>query len=141
MRMKRNEPIETIMSPDVITVNVTQKLSEVRRLMSEQGIHHVPVVSGRKLVGMLSATDMVRLSYSAYGVDERTVDAMLDHEFSIEKVMQTDLLTIKTSEPIREAARILRTGQLHSLPVVDEANDLAGIVTSTDLIRYLYDQY
>lgn len=139
--MKRNEPIKTIMSPDVTTVNVTHKLSEVRRLMAEQGIHHVPVVSGRKLVGMLSATDMVRLSYSAYGTDERAVDAMLDHEFSIEKVMQTDLVTIKTSEPIREAARILRTGQFHSLPVVDEEQTLAGIVTSTDLIRYLYDQY
>jgi len=139
--MKRNEPIKTIMSPDVTTVNVTHKLSEVRRLMSEQGIHHVPVVSGRKLVGMLSATDMVRLSYSAYGTDERAVDAMLDHEFSVEKVMQTDLVTIKTSESVREAARILRAGQFHSLPVVDEEHALAGIVTSTDLIRYLYDQY
>lgn len=139
--MKRNEPIKTIMSSDVTTVNVTQKLSEVRRLMSEQQIHHVPVVSGTKLVGMLSATDMVRLSFSAYGTDERAVDAMLDHEFSIEKVMQTDLVTIKTSETVRDAARILRAGQFHSLPVVDEEHALAGIVTSTDLIRYLYDQY
>lgn len=139
--MKRNEPIKTIMSSDVTTVNVTQKLSEVRRLMSEQGIHHVPVVSGRRLVGMISATDMVRLSFSAYGADERAVDAMLDHEFSIEKVMQTDLVTIKTTETVRDATRILRAGQFHSLPVIDEEQALVGIVTSTDLIRYLYDQY
>ncbi len=139
--MKRNEPIKTIMSPDVTTVNVTQKLSEVRRLMSEQEIHHVPVVSGRKLVGIISSTDMVRLSFSAYGADERAVDAVLDHEFAIDKVMKTELVTLKSSESVRDAARQLRSGQFHSLPVVDDDGTLVGIVTSTDLIRYLYDQY
>lgn len=139
--MKRNEPIKSIMATDVTAVNVTQPLSEVRRLMSDQQIHHVPVVSGKKLVGLLSATDMVRLSFSAYGADERAVDAMLDHEFSIEKVMNTELTTMRVSGTIREAARQLQEGKFHSLPVVDDEGELVGIVTSTDLIRYLYDQY
>lgn len=139
--MKRNEPIKTIMSSDVTTVNVTDELSKVRRLMSTEVIHHVPVVSGRKLVGLLSATDLVRLSFSAYGADERAVDAMLDHEFSVDKVMQKDLVTLSTSDTVRDAARHLRAGQFHSLPIVDDDGNLEGIVTSTDLIRYLYDQY
>jgi len=139
--MKRNEPIKTIMTPDVTTVNVTQKLSEVRRLLADEEIHHIPVVSGRKLVGIISATDMVRLSFTAYGADERAVDAVLDHEFSIQKVMRTDVVTLKSTETVRDAARHLRAGQFHSLPVVDEEGALVGIVTSTDLIRYLYDQY
>ncbi|MEM9460770.1 MAG: CBS domain-containing protein [Myxococcota bacterium] len=139
--MKRNESIKSIMATDVTTVNVTQPLSEVRRLMSEQQIHHVPVVSGSKLVGLLSATDMVRLSFSAYGADERAVDAMLDHEFSIEKVMNTELTTMRVSGTVREAAKQLREGKFHSLPVVSDEGELMGIVTSTDLIGYLYDQY
>ena len=139
--MKRNEPIKSIMATDITTVNVTQKLSEVRRLMSEQQIHHVPVVSGKKLVGLISATDMVRLSFSAYGADERAVDAMLDHEFSIEKAMKTDLVTIRGSGTVREASKLLRDGTFHSLPVIDDDGALLGIVTSTDLIRYLHDQY
>ena len=101
--MKRNEPIKSIMATNPLTVNITQKLSEVRKLMSEQQIHHVPVVSGRKLVGLLSATDMVRLSFSAYGADQRAVDAMLDHEFTIEQVMKKDLTTIKGTSMVREA--------------------------------------
>lgn len=139
--MKRNEPIKSIMATDPLAVNITQKLSEVRKLMSDEQIHHVPVVSGTKLVGLLSATDMVRLSFSAYGADQRAVDAMLDHEFTIEKVMNTELTTIKDSGTIRDAAKILREGAFHSLPVVDADGSLVGIVTSTDLIRYLYDQY
>ncbi|MCA9708669.1 MAG: CBS domain-containing protein [Myxococcales bacterium] len=139
--MKRNVPIKSIMSTDMVTVNVTMKLSEVRRLMTEQRIHHIPVVSGSKLVGLLSATDMIRLSFSAYGADERAVDAMLDHEFTIEQVMKKDLTTIKGTSMVREAAKLLRDGAFHSLPVVDDDGQLLGIVTSTDLIRYLYDQY
>ncbi|MEX1369170.1 MAG: CBS domain-containing protein [Nannocystaceae bacterium] len=139
--MKRNEPVKSIMTAAPLTVNVSQKLSEVRRLMSEQQIHHVPVVSGRKLVGLLSATDMVRLSLNAYGADVRAVDAMLDHEFTIEGAMNTELVTLKASGTVRDAAELLRGGKFHSLPVVDDDGDLLGIVTSTDLIAYLYDQY
>ena len=139
--MKRNEPLSTVMTKDPTTVNVTHKLSEVRKLMSDGGIHHVPVVSGTKLVGLISATDMVRLSFSAYGADARAVDAMLDHEFSIEKVMSKDLTTLNSSQKVRDAATALSGGNFHSIPVVDDDNNLVGIVTSTDLIRYLADQY
>jgi CBS domain-containing membrane protein len=139
--MKRNEPLSTVMTKDPTTVNVTNKLSEVRKLMADGSIHHVPVVSGTKLVGLLSATDMVRLSFSAYGADARAVDAMLDHEFTIEKVMSTELTTLKTSQKVRDAAAVLSSGSFHSIPVVDDEGNLAGIVTSTDLIRYLAEQY
>jgi CBS domain-containing protein len=139
--MKRNEPLSSVMTKELTTVNVTNKLSEVRKLLSEQGIHHVPVVSGTKLVGLISATDMVRLSFSAYGADARAVDAMLDHEFSVVKVMSTELTTLKNSQKVRDAAQVLSSGSFHSVPVVDDENNLVGIVTSTDLIRYLADQY
>lgn len=119
------------MADAVTTVSVTQKLGEVRRLMSDEGILHVPVVSGRKLVGIISATDMLRLSLSAHGA----------HEPSIEQVMRTDLVTLEASDTVRDAARHLRAGQFHALPVVDDEQQLVGIVTSTDLVRYLYDQY
>ena len=74
----------------------------------------------------ISATDMVRLSFSAYGADARAVDAMLDHEFSIEKVMSTELTTLNTSQKVRDAATALSGGGFHSIPVVDDPR-LIGI--------------
>lgn len=139
--MKRNEPLSTVMSTELTTVNVTHKLSEVRKLLAERGIHHVPVVSGTKLVGLISATDMIRVSFSAYGADARAVDAMLDHEFSVEKVMSTELTTLSSTQKVRDAAAVLASGSFHSVPVVDDSHNLVGIVTSTDLIRYLADQF
>ncbi|TLD40129.1 MAG: CBS domain-containing protein [Candidatus Jettenia ecosi] len=38
---------------------------------------------------------------------------------------------------VRKAAHLLSDGVFHSLPVVDKDNNLIGIITSTDLIRYL----
>ncbi|HRI09842.1 MAG TPA: CBS domain-containing protein [Nannocystaceae bacterium] len=139
--MKRNEPISHIMTKDPITVHHGQKVSEVRQLFIEHGIHHIPVVSGKRLLGIISATDMMRLSLSAYGSDERTMDAMLDHQFTIEQVMSKHLTTLEAKGTIREAAEKLREGRFHALPVVDEQGNLAGIVTTTDLIGYLLEQY
>ncbi|MFV8750075.1 HPP family protein [Nannocystaceae bacterium ST9] len=139
--MKRNEPVSHIMTRDLQTVHVGQKLSEVRRLLANNPYHHVPVVSGDKLIGLISSTDIVRLSLAIFGVDERAVDAMLDSQHTIESVMTRNLTTIAVKDTVRQAAELLAEGKYHSLPVVDEQGKLLGLVTSTDVIRYLLAQY
>jgi CBS domain-containing membrane protein len=139
--MKRNEPISHIMSSDVFSVHTAQKPSEVRKLLAEKSVHHVPVLNGKKLVGMISSTDMMKLSFSAYGSDERSVNAVLDDQFSIETIMQKNVTTIDEKDSVRNAAVKLQSGTFHSLPVINAESELVGIVTSTDLIRYLLDQY
>lgn len=139
--MKRNEPVSRIMTSDVRTVHTGQKLSEVRRILAENPYHHVPVVTGKKLIGLISATDMIRLSLVAYGVDQRAVDAMLDSQHTIESVMTKDLHTLTKKNNVRDAAQVFGKGSFHSLPVVDEEGELLGLVTSTDVINYLLAQY
>lgn len=139
--MKRNEPVSKIMTTQVDTVHAGMKLSEVRRMLAEKPYHHVPVVSGKKLVGIISSTDMVRLSLSLYGTDQRAVDAMLDANHDIESVMSTKLVTIGVKDTVRSTAERLSDGTFHALPVVDQDGNLEGIVTSTDVIKYLLEQY
>ena len=52
-------------------------------------------------------------------------------------VMTTDLITVKKDEPLRVAVDHMSSGDVHSVLVVDDAGELAGIVTSTDLIQQL----
>ena len=54
-----------------------------------------------------------------------------------EELMQKDLVTLPVKSTIAEAAEALSEGTFHALPVVDGGGDLEGLVTSTDLIRYL----
>ncbi len=139
--MKKKESVSQIASTALITIQIGQKLSEARKLMQVNQIHHVPVVQGKKLMGILSAVDLATLSLTSFGSDERANDALLDNQFSVEEVMSKNMVTIKPTAPIREAAEILAEGHFHSLPIVDKEGDLQGLVTSTDLIRYLLSQY
>ena len=139
--MKKKESVYQIASTALITIQVGQKLSEARKLMQVNQIHHVPVVNGTKLVGLLSAVDLASLSLTSFGSDERANDALLDNQFSVEDVMSKNMVTIKPTTSVREAAEMLAEGHFHSLPIVDKSDNLLGLVTSTDLIRYLLSQY
>ena len=139
--MRKNDPISKVMAADIHSVQNGQNLSEVRQLMCNSNIHHVPVLSGKTLVGLISFTDMMKLNLVTDQANEYTADAMIDQQFTITDVMSTDLITITEKDNIRTAAKLLSEGNFHSLPVVNEAKELTGIITSTDLIRYLSELY
>jgi len=138
--MKHNQPVTKIMSRQLLTVHHGDPISKVRQIIREQGVHHVPVVSGDQLVGIISASDVLRVSFGdAFNTDERAVDATLDHTMTIEQIMARDVTRLTEQSTIREAAEILALGKFHSLPVVN-GGKLVGMVTSTDLIRHLLEQ-
>ncbi len=138
--MKRHEPISKIMSTHLVTVHHGDPVSKVRQLAAEHGVHHIPVVNGDQLVGIISWSDILRVSFGdTFGTDQRTVDATLDHTFTIEGLMQKNPVTLPETATVREAAEILARGAFHSVLVV-HGTKLVGVVTSTDLIKYLLEQ-
>ena len=138
--MKQRESIRHLMRTELHTVHPAQKLSEVYDLMNEKHVHHVPVVEGERLVGMLSATDLMRFSYgNIYAQDEHTLKQGLDFS-SIREAMSEDLVTLSVEDTIKHAVEALSRGDIHALPVVD-GEKLAGLLTSTDVIRFLHEQY
>jgi predicted transcriptional regulator len=139
--VKKNEPVSNIMSNNITAVQDGQSLSEVRHKMVDSNIHHIPVLSGKKLVGMVSFTDMMKLNVVINGADDRTIDTLIDQQFNIGDVMRTQLTTLDARDTIRQAAEILSENNFHAVPVTNGSSELQGIVTSSDLIRYLSDQY
>ncbi|RLA00759.1 MAG: CBS domain-containing protein [Gammaproteobacteria bacterium] len=139
--MKRNEPVSNIMSDKITAVQEGQPLSEVRHKMIDSNIHHIPVLSGKNLVGMVSFTDMMKLNVVINGADNHTIDAIIDQQFSIGDIMSTELTTLNDRDTIRQAAEILSGNNFHAVPVTNSNRELQGIVTSSDLIRYLNNQY
>jgi CBS domain-containing protein len=139
--MKRNDPISHLMTRNVITVHHGEPISKVRALMQEHSVHHIPVVLGDQFVGLISWSDILRVSFGdTFQTDERTVDATLDHTFLIEQVMQKNATTLQETGSVREAAEILVANSFHSLPILS-GSKLVGMVTTTDLIKYLLQQF
>ena len=139
--MKKNELVSHVMSNNIVSVQQGQSLSEVRHKMVDSKIHHIPVLSGQHLVGMVSFTDMMKLNVVINGADDRTIDSIIDQQFEIRDVMNKDLTTLDVKDTIRQAADVLAENNFHAIPVTNNGGELQGIVTSSDLIRYLSDQY
>jgi CBS domain-containing protein len=138
--MRKHEPITKIMSTNLVTVHHGDPVSKVRQLAAERGVHHIPVVSGDQLVGIISWSDILRLNFGdTFQTDQRTVDATLDHTFTLEQIMQKNPITLSDTASVRDAAEILARGEFHAVPVVN-GTKLVGIVSTTDLINHLLEQ-
>jgi len=139
--VKHKVPISTIMTKNVVKLNVSDNLTKAESLFKKHHIRHIPVVRDKVVIGMLSYTDLLRISFAdELDDEENTIDITVYNMFSVEQVMTKNLTTIFPETTIKEAAQILSKNEFHALPVIE--NDLlVGIVTTTDLIKYLIDQY
>ena len=139
--MKRRAPVSKIMTKNIIALNRTDDLETAERLFKHNRIRHIPVVSGDVIIGMLSYTDLLRISFAdAVDDDENSVDTVVYNLFTIEQVMSKNVVTVSSETTIKDVAEILSKNEFHALPVVDNG-ELVGIVTTTDLINYLIAQF
>ncbi|MEL6832444.1 MAG: CBS domain-containing protein [Bacteroidota bacterium] len=137
--MKKRTPVAKIMTSSPISVNLRNGIGDVVQIFADHNIHHLPVVSGDRLIGMISKTDIERISY-VEGYDEGGVTTMVNEMLTLEQVMTKQVETIQVDDQIKEAAQMLAKGEYHALPVLD-GQQLTGIVTSTDVIKYLLAQF
>lgn len=138
--MKKRVPVSEIMSRDLITLTTSDDLVTAEELFKKHNIRHIPVINGNAIVGMLSYTDLLRISFADAVDDDERVDTMVYNMFTISQVMARDVVSVPSNTTIREVAKFLAKKEFHALPVVDNEK-LVGIVTTTDLINYLLDLY
>ena len=139
--MKRLEPVSKIMSKNLITLGLSDDLYKAEKLFKENHIRHIPVVENGKVIGMLSLSDLKRISFlDAYDADEVQIDNAIYKMLGIEHIMIKDPIKVDVNATIKSVAEILSKKEFHALPVVDN-DKLVGIVTTTDLLVYLLDQY
>ena len=139
--MRQHVPVSTIMTKDLVKLTIKDDLTKAESLFKHYKIRHIPVVNGVTIIGMLSYTDLLRISFAdAVDDDEEIVDTTVYNMFTVEQVMAKKLVTISPDTTIKEAAEILAKKEFHALPVCED-HLLVGIVTTADLIKYLIDQY
>lgn len=139
--MKKREKVSQIMTANIITVNVTNSLKEVNDIFAKYHIRHLPVVSGDTLIGILSQTDILRISFgNTFGTEQNGGDEAIFDMLSINQVMKHSPTTISSEDTILKAAQILSDEEFHALPVLND-DKLVGIVTTTDIIKYFIEHY
>lgn len=124
------------MTDNVLCIDVEEDLLHVRALMKKHNIRHVPVVSSNKLVGIISQTDILRLSFGNIFDDQEESDLGVFEMLKLEQVMVSNPRVVKTSCTIAELGKIFVESDFHALPVVNDKDEMVGIVSTTDVISY-----
>lgn len=131
------QPVKEIMTAQVLTAKTTDRMIDVKQTMIKNHIRHLPVLKGSELVGIISLTDIQRLSFgNTFGENELDMDDAVTNSFSAEMIMHDDPETVDVKTSVRKVAEILTEREYHALPVTEGTN-LVGIITTTDLIRFM----
>lgn len=139
--MKKRDAVAKIMTKNLVKLNLNDSLSKAESLFKKNKIKHLPVVSGDKIVGMLSYSDLLRISFADSTDDEGDyVESTVYDMFSLEQVMTSKVVCVESDDTIKEVAEILAREHFHALPVI-EHDKLIGIITSTDIINYFLETF
>ena len=141
--MKKQESVSRIMTKHVHTAKLDDKLLDIYELVRKHHIRHIPILQENQLVGIISKTDLSRLTFSGLFAGEEDADEAVFDMLTIGQVMSHKPRVVKNTDTIKAVAKILSTEEYHALPVVDaeDKSVLVGIVTTTDVIKYLLEQY
>lgn len=128
--MPTSVPVEEFTTPDPITADEDMAIDDLRNLMEEHGIRHLPVVRGATVVGVISDRD-VRLVAGLTAAEKRQVRAA--------DIMALDPLTVRASTSLDEVAYVMSENKVGSVLVEDEDGRFLGIFTATDALNALVE--
>ena len=137
--MLTNTQVSHFMTTDLVTVHPDDTMDKVRDIFEEKDFHHLPVVRDEILVGVVSTREVLKLTRNIGTKYDKKIDDDYLSSILVGEVMNKALITIGPGENIYKAIEKFNQGYFHSLPVVYEGK-LVGLVTSTDLMRFMYNE-
>ena len=123
--------IRQILTHSVETVSPDTRIQEVARKMKELDIGAVPVCSGRRLLGLITDRD-IAVRAIAEGRDPS--------EMAVSEAMTEEVIFCYEDQDVEEARRLMEQYRIRRLPVVDEQDQLVGIVSLGDLALLADDE-
>lgn len=120
--------VSVLMTREVKSCALDETLNAAARIMWEHDCGCVPVLdANRALAGIVTDRD---LSMAAY------TQGLPLGGIAVERVMSARVITCSPGDSVATAHRLMRTHEIHRLPVVDSAGALVGILSLSDLAHH-----
>lgn len=119
-----SQHVRDVMTADPKTVTEKDSVLDAARIMRDADTGIVPVVNGRQIIGLVTDRDIV-VRAIADGKDITNV--------RINEVMSKQVRTVKEDASVREVLDVMSGAQIRRVPVVNNNNELVGIVSMKDI--------
>src|SRR5918995_3611395 len=127
-----NTLVEDYMTTTTVTMNFKNSILDIAKKMLAENISSIPITDDEgEIIGILTERDMVKI----------VANELAPGGISAMSLMSFPTVNVKKNAPIEEAAKIMATKKLRHLIVEDTyGKDVVGIITATDLARYLREK-
>lgn len=135
----KDTPLSKVMSRNMITLQLDDRTSLVDILMKHNPIHHLPVLQGKVLKGLVTQRDLYRNMLSTYFYEsEKEQHEFLDTFTDLSSLMTKDPLTLTPDQTVGEALHLVLEYRVGCVPIVNEKNEIQGMITDSDLLRLFW---
>jgi CBS domain-containing protein len=127
--------VSEIMTPNPVSIEHDQTIGRAMEVMARYDIRRLPVTKGGALAGILSDRDVRQLGgrYSVKLPKSDKDDAYL--QLPVEEAMTLSVITVRESQPLDEAIRLMLKNKISGLPVVGHDKKMVGMLSEQDILK------
>ena len=129
--------VREFMTTALTTLDDSAYLIDAALILRRTGFRHLPILSGERLVGLITDRDINRYAPSLLSnITQEEYNAIFENT-PLQRVMVKDPVTVEPATPMREVVAMLHNKKLGCMPVVEDGK-LVGIITTTDMLKLLH---
>lgn len=129
--------VETIMSKNMVTVDMDATLERVRENFEQHRFHHLLVVNGKRLMGVISDRDLLKSISPFVGTLSETSRDLATLQKRAHQIMTRKPISVAKDATIQVAAQTLLANNISCLPVANEEGTIVGVLTWKDVLAAL----
>lgn len=131
--------IKERMTKNPLTTTKDTTINKVMDMMTENKLHRIPVVEGKKLIGLVT-----KGMISEKGASNATSLSVFELNYLLSKVtvstiMEREVVTVNENANLEEAANLMLKNDVGCVIVINDAGELTGILTQNDLFAAFID--
>ena len=142
---------QDIMTTDLVTVTEDTPITEAATVLEQHALTGMPVVQGTKVVGIITEGDFILKNTHLHLPSlvrilgslnfDRRAKKLINTAYQtlsrgiVKDIMTRNVVTVKPSMDVTKVVELFRSKNVNPVPIVDDTNNLIGIISKADLVK------